>query len=68
MLLGLTEPLVQGEEIEITFTFEHADPVTHVIVIDNERQAEAGHGDQAGHGDMEEEGEGHGDHSGHADH
>ncbi|MEX3014331.1 copper chaperone PCu(A)C [Gymnodinialimonas hymeniacidonis] len=60
MLLGLTEPLVQGEEIEITFTFEHADPVTQTITIDNERQPEAGahggHGDHSGHGD---------DHSGH---
>lgn len=73
MMLGLTEPLVQGEEIEITFNFEHADPVTQTIVIDNERQPEAGghgdHGDHSGHGDhdeMEMEGD---DHAGHdADH
>ncbi|MEJ6393976.1 copper chaperone PCu(A)C [Gymnodinialimonas sp. 2305UL16-5] len=64
MLLGLTEPLVQGEEIEITFTFEHADPVTHVITIDNERQpaAHGGHGDHGGG-----HGHGHGDHSTHTD-
>ena len=63
MLLGLTNPLVQGEEIEIIFTFEHADPVVHVITIDNERQP-----DPAGHGGMQMQhgGEGHGEgHSGH---
>ncbi|MBF9045353.1 copper chaperone PCu(A)C [Rhodobacterales bacterium HKCCE4037] len=71
MMLGLTSPLEQGEEIEITFTFEHADPVTQTIVVDNERQPmEGGHGDHSGHGEMEMEhdGEGHGgDHSGHGD-
>ena len=57
MMLGLTAPLVQGETIEVTFTFEHADPVTQVITIDNERQpGEAGEGE--GHGD------GHGGHGG----
>ncbi|GAB5448209.1 copper chaperone PCu(A)C [Gymnodinialimonas sp.] len=63
MLLGLTNPLVQGEEIEITFTFETSDPVTHTITIDNERQPEAGahggHGDHSGHGSEEH------DHAGH---
>jgi copper(I)-binding protein len=64
MLLGLTAPLTQGEEIEITFTFEHADPVTHTITIDNERQPAAGghdHGDHAGHGDDDHSGHGDGD-------
>ncbi|MEJ6389658.1 copper chaperone PCu(A)C [Gymnodinialimonas ulvae] len=56
MMLGLTNPLEQGAEIEVTFTFEHADPVVHTITIDNERQPSSG-----GHG------EGHGDHSGHSD-
>lgn len=59
MMLGLTEPLVQGEEIEVTFTFEHADPVVHTITIDNERQpAMGGHGGmQMNNGEM---GQGHG--------
>ena len=64
MMLGLTEPLVQGEDIEVTFSFEHADPVVHTITIDNERQpsaeAHSGHGD---HGDMDMDD----DHSGHSD-
>ena len=46
MMLGLTGPLVQGEEIEVTFTFEHADPVVQTIVVDNERQP--GMGGQGG--------------------
>jgi copper(I)-binding protein len=73
MLLGLTNPLEQGEEIEITFTFEHADPVTHIVTIDNERQPSGGghgdHGDHSGHGDGhgDDHGDGHADHSGHSD-
>ncbi|MBY4893219.1 copper chaperone PCu(A)C [Rhodobacteraceae bacterium N5(2021)] len=55
MMLGLTEPLVQGEEIEVTFTFEHAEPLTHTIIIDNERQPTMG-----GHGNMQMNGEGNG--------
>ncbi len=51
MMLGLTAPFVQGEEIEITFTFQRADPVTHTITIDNERQPTGGHGDHSGHSD-----------------
>lgn len=57
MMLGLTEPLVQGEEIEVTFTFEHAEPVTHTIGIDNERQPAPG-----GHGAMQMDGDGHSGH------
>ena len=38
MFLGLTAPFVHGEEIEVTITFEHADPVTMMIPIDLERQ------------------------------
>lgn len=64
MLMGLTDPFVQGEEITVTFTFEHADPITQVITIDNERQPEAGsHGEHGGHGG-DHQGD-HGDHSGH---
>lgn len=51
MMLGLTAPFEQGEEIEVTFTFEHADPVTQMIIIDNERQPTGGHGDHTGHSD-----------------
>ncbi|QXT40704.1 copper chaperone PCu(A)C [Gymnodinialimonas ceratoperidinii] len=65
MMLGLTGPLVQGEEIEVTFTFEHADPVTQTIVIDNERQPGAGaHGEHADHGAMDMDMDD-ADHSGH---
>lgn len=70
MMLGLTAPFVQGEEIEVTFTFEHADPVVHTIVIDNERQpSDHGHGGHGDHGDMEMDDDhaDHGDHSGHSD-
>ncbi len=66
MMLGLTEPLVQGEEVEITFTFEHADPVVQTITIDNERQPQEGAHDGHGEMEMEGDGDGHGDdHSGH---
>ncbi len=54
MMLGLTNPLVQGEQIEVTFTFEHADPIVQTITIDNERQP--GHGGAA-HGDMDMDGD-----------
>ena len=62
MLMGLTEPLDQGAEIEITFTFESGLEITETIVIDNERQpSHGGHGDHSGQGDHGT----HGDHSGH---
>jgi hypothetical protein len=70
MMLGLTAPLVQGEEIEVTFTFEHSDPVTQTIVIDNARQPGDGdhgsHGDHGGHGESDADGDGDG--HDHADH
>jgi copper(I)-binding protein len=28
MLLGLKQPLIQGEQVPLTLTFEHAGPVT----------------------------------------
>ncbi|MBF9034057.1 copper chaperone PCu(A)C [Rhodobacterales bacterium HKCCE2091] len=44
MFLGLTEPFEQGGEVEITLSFEHADPVTVTIPVDNDRQPERGSG------------------------
>lgn len=42
MLMGVTAPLVQGEEIELTLTFESAGEVTVTVPIDHERKAEHG--------------------------
>lgn len=44
MFLGLTRPLVEGEEVELTITFEHAEPVTVVVPVDLERQDMPGGG------------------------
>lgn len=56
MFMGLNETLEHGDEVEVTFTFETADPVTMMIPVDLERMPEHG-----GHGHSH----GHGDHSGH---
>ena len=37
MLMGIVEPLVQGEEITVTFTFEQAGDVKVAIPVDHER-------------------------------
>lgn len=50
MFLGVTEPLVQGETVDVTLTFEHADPVTITIPVDNERQPLDAGGHGTGHG------------------
>jgi len=51
MFLGLTRVLEQGDEIEVTLTFEEAGEMTVTIPVDNERMpAETGHGMQHGHG------------------
>jgi len=42
MLMGLRQPLNHGDEIEVTLTFEHADPITIMIPVDLERQDHAG--------------------------
>ena len=42
MLMGLTAPLVQGEEITMTLTFEHAGEVEVSIPVDRERKANHG--------------------------
>lgn len=38
MFLGLRQSLDHGEEIEVTLTFEHAEPVTVTVPVDLERQ------------------------------
>lgn len=52
MLMGLVEPLKQGDEVEVTLTFEKAGEVTLTLTVDNERKAKghSGHGDHGGHG------------------
>lgn len=42
MLLGLRRSLNQGEVVEITLSFEHADPVTIMVPVDLERQDHGG--------------------------
>ncbi len=54
MMMGLTQPFVHGQSIEVTLTFEQAGDMTVTIPIDLKRTAE--HGDHSGH-----------DHSGHGD-
>ncbi|MEO0938103.1 MAG: copper chaperone PCu(A)C [Pseudomonadota bacterium] len=50
MFMGLTEPLVQGQEVTVTLIFEQAGEVEVVIPVDNERQdAHGGHGNGHGH-------------------
>lgn len=51
MFLGLTRVLSQGDEIEVTLTFEGAGDVTVTIPVDNERMpAEMGEGVQGSGG------------------
>jgi len=54
MLMGLTQPLVQGEMISLTLEFEKAGDVTVEVPVDSERKPATG--------------EGHSGHSGHSDH
>lgn len=37
MFMGLTEPWIHGNEITVTLTFEHADPLELIIPVDLER-------------------------------
>jgi copper(I)-binding protein len=50
MLMGLTAPLNQGDQIDLTLTFEKAGDVTLTVPVDNERMD--GHGMGNGHGAM----------------
>lgn len=54
MFMGLNAPMENGAEIEVTFTFETASPLTVAIPVDLDRMPE-GHS-MSGHGSM---GEGH---------
>ncbi|KIN61851.1 Copper(I)-binding protein [Sulfitobacter noctilucicola] len=42
MLMGLTSPLVQGEELAVTLTFEKAGEMEVTIPVDHERKPEHG--------------------------
>jgi copper(I)-binding protein len=52
MLMGLTAPFVQGEELTLTLTFEQAGEMTLVVPIDNERDGEM-HMGEMNHDGME---------------
>ncbi len=54
MMMGLTQPFVHGQTIDVTLTFEQAGDMTVTIPIDLKRTVD--HGGHAGH-----------DHSGHSD-
>ncbi|NSX54566.1 copper chaperone PCu(A)C [Parasulfitobacter algicola] len=52
MLMGLKQPLVQGEMIDVTLTFEKAGQVQVQIPVDLERKPNHnGHADHNGHSD-----------------
>lgn len=58
MFMGLTQDLVQGEEVAVTLSFEKAGDLKVMIPVDLERK---------GHGKMDHSGHsGHGTHSGHS--
>ncbi|MEM9476367.1 MAG: copper chaperone PCu(A)C [Pseudomonadota bacterium] len=48
MFMGLTQPLLDGETVEVTLTFEQAGDVTVEIPVDLQRRPE-GHSGHAGH-------------------
>lgn len=50
MFMGLNTPMENGDEIEVTFTFENASPLTVLIPVDQDRMPE-GHS-MGGHGSM----------------
>ncbi|QBY01078.1 copper chaperone PCu(A)C [Rhodophyticola sp. CCM32] len=56
MFMGLTDPFIQGEELEVTISFEHAEPVTLMIPVDLERQDHGG----MNHGEMDHSNMNHG--------
>jgi len=50
MLMGLTRPLDDGDEVAITFIFADGSETEVMVTIDNQRQPEAhGHGHSHGH-------------------
>ena len=50
MLMGLTAPLAQGEEFEVTFLFADGSESVVSVTVDNERMPASGHGAMQGHG------------------
>ena len=54
MLMGLTDPLEQGSEVEIVLTFERAGDVAVAVTVDHDRKPEhgagSGHSGHSGHG------------------
>lgn len=50
MLIGLTRPLVEGEEFPLTLTFEKAGPVTVEVAIEKKASHGGGEGMQHQHG------------------
>ena len=59
MFMGLAAPMEQDGEVEVTFSFEHASPVTVIIPVDLDRQP--AHGGDMNHGDMDHGDMNHGD-------
>ena len=43
MLMGLVEPLGEGDEVTITLEFEHAEAVEITVPVQNDRDAQSGH-------------------------
>lgn len=58
MFMGLNHPLVQGETVTVTLTFEHAGDMTVEIPVDLERQPAEGMKHEM-HGKGHEDGEAH---------
>ena len=64
MMMGLTRPFVQGEDITLTLTFEQAGAMTVTVPIDLERSAPGSshgqsHGQNHGHSNGHNTGQGH---------
>jgi hypothetical protein len=53
MFLGLRQPLLQGDSVEVTLSFEHAAPLTVTIPVDLERQPAHGAMGTMNHGAMD---------------
>lgn len=51
MFMGLDAPLEQGAEVEITFTFADHEPLTVIVPVDHQREAENPAHDGIPHGE-----------------
>lgn len=58
MFMGLEAPMEQGGEVQVTFSFEHAEPLTVTIPVDLDRQPT--HGADMDHGAMDHDAMDHG--------